>query len=164
MFIGLVDKKLEQLKYMYRYFLAITGLALVLGGCASAPPSGSRAPAGGSVVIESATPEPTVPEYVPEAPRVVVQEPRVVESNQNPALDSLVDQSLRFISERHYSRAIATAERAMSIDRYDPRVYLLLAQAHKFSGNLALSRQYAERGLAISQPDTETSRALESLK
>jgi len=108
--------------------------------------------------------EPIDPEYIPEPPRVAVQEPRVVESNQNPALDALVDQALRFLSEREYARAVSTAERAMSIDRYDPRVYLLLAQAHKFSGNLALSRQYAERGLAVSQPDTDTSRALENLK
>lgn len=143
-------------------------LTLTVVGCASTAPVASqpREVGSGPVAVEPADEVfyPAEPEYAPEPPRVVVQEPRVVESNQNPALDSLVDQALRFMSERQYARAISTAERGMSIDRYDPRVYLLLAQAHKFSGNLALSRQYAERGLAVSQSDTDTSRALETLK
>lgn len=145
--------------------IALASVA-VLTGCASTAPVApeSQAPAAETSSSAQEVYYPAEPEYVPEPPRVVVQEPRVVESIQNPALDSLVDQALRFMSERQYSRAISTAERAMSIDRYDPRVYLLLAQAHKFSGNLALSRQYAERGLGVSQPNTDTSRALESLK
>jgi hypothetical protein len=142
---------------------ALIGL-LVLTGCATAPPSAPEPVVSAPSVVVGPVLEPIDPEYIPEPPRVAVQEPRVVESNQNPALDALVDQALRFLSEREYARAVSTAERAMSIDRYDPRVYLLLAQAHKFSGNLALSRQYAERGLAVSQPDTDTSRALENLK
>ena len=137
----------------------------LLVACASTTPS---APLPSEDSAAAAMPPtivfPPEPPIAQEPPRVVVQEPRVVESNQNPALDSLVDQALRQLSDRDYGRAISTAERAMSIDRYDPRVYLLLAQAHRFSGNLALSRQYAERGLAVSQPDTDTSRALEGLK
>lgn len=151
---------------MNKYILGIGFSSLALVGCVSTAPV-STAPQESASEAEERSTEiyyPGEPSVAPEPPRVVVQEPRVVESNQNPALDALVDQSLRFISERQYARAISTAERAMSIDRYDPRVYLLLAQAHKFSGNLALSRQYAERGLAVSQPGTDTSRALQSLR
>lgn len=149
-----------------KLILSLLGLALTLVGCASTAPVPAPPQEAGPVAVDPAEEVfyPAEPEYAPEPPRVVVQEPRVVESNQNPALDSLVDQALRFMSERQYARAISTAERGMSIDRYDPRVYLLLAQAHKFSGNLALSRQYAERGLAVSQSGTDTSRALETLK
>lgn len=139
------------------------GFAVLLAGCATGPPSASI-PEPSSPEVVSPVLVPAEPEYIPEPPRVVVQEPRVVESNQNPALDQLIDLALRYLSERDYPRAITTAERAMSIDRYDPRVYLLLAQSHRLSGNLALSRQYAERGLAISQTGTETARALENLK
>ena len=149
-----------------KILLPLLGFALTVVGCASTAPVAPQSQESGAVTVQP-TEEifyPAEPAYAPEPPRVVVQEPRVVESNQNPALDSLVDQALRFMSERQYARAISTAERGMSIDRYDPRVYLLLAQAHKFSGNLALSRQYAERGLAVSQSDTDTSRALEALK
>lgn len=151
---------------MDQRLLLSTLVALFLGGCASTAPVNNAPQEPAPIPSEPAAEVyyPDDPDAAPLPPRVVVQEPRIVESNQNPALDALVDQSLRFISERQYARAISTAERAMSIDRYDPRVYLLLAQAHKFSGNLALSRQYAERGLAVSQPDTDTSRALESLR
>ena len=149
-----------------KILLPLLGLALTVVGCASTAPVAPQPQESSPVAVEPAEEVfyPAEPEYAPEPPRVVVQEPRVVESNQNPALDSLVDQALRFMSERQYARAISTAERGMSIDRYDPRVYLLLAQAHKLSGNLALSRQYAERGLAVSQSGTDTSRALETLK
>ncbi len=139
------------------------GFAMLLAGCATTPPA-VTVPASTSPAVAAPVLEPAEPTYIPEPPRVVVQEPRVVESNQNPALDQLVDLALRYLSQEDYPRAITTAERAMSIDRYDPRVYLLLAQSHRLSGNLALSRQYAERGLAISQAGTETARALESLK
>jgi hypothetical protein len=141
----------------------VLGFTVLLAGCASSPPSASiLAPSSPQVV--STVLEPAEPGYIPEPPRVVVKEPRVVESNQNRALDQLVDLAVGYLSERDYPRAVTTAERAMSIDRYDPRVYLLLAQSHRLSGNLALSRQYAARGLAISQAGTATARALESLK
>lgn len=151
---------------MKRYIYFISIAVALSGGCVSSGPT-TPAPQEPQPVVNGSSEEvyyPPEPVYTEEPPRVVVQEPREVETNQNPALDSLVDQALRFISERSYARAISTAERAMSIDRYDPRVYLLLAQAHRYSGNLALSRQYAERGLAVSQPNTDTSRALESLR
>ena len=150
--------------------LVLASLVCLVSGCASSPQQQNTAVSAVPPVQEAPAqaPEPSLypaePELVPEQPRVVVQEPRVVENNQNPALDSLVDQALAFLSARDYPRAINTAERAMSIDRYDPRVYLLLAQAHRLSGNLALSRQYAERGLAISQADSDTARALERLR
>lgn len=144
--------------------LVSIGSSLVIVGCATAP----------QPVFEETAPvasEPThevfypgEPEHVPEPPRVVVQEPRQVESNQNPALDALIDQALQYLSEREYARAVSTAERAMSIDRYDPRVYLMLAQAHRYSGNLALSRQYAERGLAFTQPGSTIYHSLEDLR
>ena len=150
--------------------MLLASVVSLLSGCASSPQA-QNTPVSEVPSMEQASeplPEPSLyplePEVVPEQPRVVVQEPRVVESNQNPALDSLVDQALAYLSARDYPRAVTTAERAMSIDRYDPRVYLLLAQAHRLSGNLVLSRQYAERGLAISQADSDTARALERLR
>ena len=153
---------------MNRGLLSTLVSATLLGACVSAPPvqNSSVEPVFDPVAngAESEVLIPVEPEVIPEPPRVVVQEPRVVEPNRNPALDSLVDQSLSFIANGDYGRAITTAERAMSIDRYDPRVYLLLAQAHRQTGNLALSRQYAERGLAVSQADSDTSRALERLR
>lgn len=139
------------------------GFAVLLAGCATSPPSASI-PEPSSPQVVSPVLVPAEPEYIPEPPRVVVQEPRVVESNQNPALDQLIDLALRYLSERDYPRAITTTERAMSIDRYDPRVYLLLAQSHRLSGNLALSRQYAERGLAISQVGSSIYLSLEALR
>ena len=150
--------------------LVFVSLFCLVSGCASSPQQQnipvSPVPAAQETPAQTTEPPlyPTEPELVPEQPRVVVQEPRVVVSNQNPALDSLVDQALAYLSARDYPRAVNTAERAMSIDRYDPRVYLLLAQAHRLSGNLPLSRQYAERGLAISQADSDTARALERLR
>ena len=151
---------------MNRGLLSSLLATTLLGACVSAPPvpDSSVEPIIEPVVSEPEILIPVEPEIIPEQPRVVVQEPRIVEVNQNPALDSLVDQALSFISNGDYARAITTAERAMSIDRYDPRVYLLLAQAHRQSGNLTLSRQYAERGLAVSLEGTDTSKALERLR
>ncbi len=63
-----------------------------------------------------------------------------------------------------YNRSVALAERAMLIDRYDPEVYLLLARAHRSLGNLALSRQYAARGLAYTEPGSLIYANLQALR
>lgn len=61
-------------------------------------------------------------------------------------------------SQAEYQRgewhgAIATAERALRIDRRQPQIYLLMAKSYRALGDTRQARQFAEQGLRYIEDD-----------
>lgn len=135
--------------------------AIVTSGCSSVPEQPAPVVVSQPAVVV-ADPVPDVPPRAPQVP--VAAEPVDPVVGTNPAIDSLVDQGWRYIQQREYERAIAVGERALRIDRYDPRVYLILAQTYRLQGDLPLSRQYAQRGLAVADSRSDVYRQLQALQ
>ncbi|WP_049722336.1 tetratricopeptide repeat protein [Gilvimarinus polysaccharolyticus] len=90
-----------------------------------------------------------------------VAEPKApVQVRSNSAVDALLAQGRSEYQSGDYSRAIASAERALRIDRRNPAVYLLLAENYLRLGNSDQAQQFAQQGLRYSRDDYTVSAAL----
>ena len=107
------------------------------------PTQGEERDNSGWRVVEPAPP--------PEAP---------VQGRSNSAVDSLLAQGRSEYRNGDYSRAIASAERALRIDRRNPAVYLLLAENYQRLGNTGQAEQFAQQGLRYSRDDHTVDAAL----
>lgn len=133
-----------------------------LVGCASHTRTQPSPP-----VVEKS--EPTPPQVVkpPEKPVESVTPPPVVPQTHAPApaatsnaTTSLVAQARAQYQAKNYQGAIATAERALRIDRRSPEVYLVLAQSYVQLANKQLALQFVQQGIRYSQAGTELAQAL----
>lgn len=143
-------------------------LACILAvGCTSTPIVQEPEPATGEIA-SPAQPEDSGRVVVgqPPAPEVEisVEEPRDEAVVSDPAVAELLRQAELALQQGDATRSVSLGERAMLIDRYDPQVYLLLARTHRRLGNLALSRQYAGRGLAYTRPGSLIYLQLDALR
>ena len=142
------------------WIFILTGLA----ACVSTPPPNMPSRESEGAAAQSVPVGSDVSAAPPAAPVIQSAEPRSDLIETNPALEQLLDQAVASMARAEYDRAVSLAQRAMNVDRYDPRVFLMLARAHRSLGNLAQSREYAERGLAFTEPDTSIYRALRDLR
>jgi tetratricopeptide (TPR) repeat protein len=145
----------------------ISGLLFIvinLAGCASNRPE--TAP----VIIEKSAPEPQpeiappvkpVEPVIPEAvPQTRVQPP-AASSN---ATASLVSQARAQYQAKNYQGAIATAERALRIDRRVPDVYLILAQSYIQLANPQAALQFVQQGIRYAQAGTDLAQTLTQVR
>lgn len=118
-------------------------------------------------VIEKS--EPVTPPVVkePEKPVEPVAPPQTVPQTKAPvptvtsnATASLVSQARAQYQAKNYQGAVATAERALRIDRRSPEVYLILAQSYVQLANKQLAMQFVQQGIRYSQAGTELAQAL----
>lgn len=83
--------------------------------------------------------------------------------NSDSAVNALLGQAERYYGDGDYQHAIASAERALRIDRRSARAYLLLAQSYWRLAVPAQSEQFARQGLRYSGSDASLTRALETV-
>lgn len=149
---------------MKRNLLLLVSIVVLtqLVGCASHVTTQTTPP-----VIEKS--EPATPPVVkpPEKPVEPVAPPPVVPQTQAPiptatsnATASLVSQARAQYQAKNYQAAIATAERALRIDRRSPDVYLVLAQSYMQLANTQLAMQFVQQGIRYSQAGTDLAQAL----
>jgi len=131
-------------------FLGAYCAALLITGCVSAPPSEPTAP--GTTVIESNNLPPAPANETPSGSRA------------SQALADLLADSRTHYDRDEYQAAIATAERALRIDRRQPDVYLLIALSYRALGDTQQALQFAEQGLRyVVDDDSELARDLNQL-
>lgn len=151
-------------KILFNKVLCLGGLLFVvlnLVGCAS-----NVKPEVTPVVIEKSAPvsvpevkepvkpvEPVIPEVVPQTRAPIP----VASSN---ATASLVSQARAQYQAKNYQGAIATAERALRIDRRSPDVYLILAQSYMQLANTQAALQFAQQGIRFAQAGTDLAQTL----
>ncbi len=97
--------------------------------------------------------EPVTPEVVPQTRAPIP----VASSN---ATASLVSQARAQYQAKNYQGAIATAERALRIDRRAPDVYLILAQSYMQLANKQVALQFVQQGIRYSQAGTDLAQTL----
>lgn len=136
--------------------LAVTcSLALLLGGCMSAPasrppaPSPASAPSAPPVAERDGTAAPARPATPPAPPPVPAR------SASSDATDALVRTSLDASLRGDHRGAIAALERAIRIDGRNADLWARLAVAYLRDGRVNPARQYANRAttLAGNRPD-----------
>jgi len=103
--------------------------------------------------------EPVAPP--PVAPRVPAP---VVPNASSNATASLVSQARAQYQAKNYQGAVATAERALRIDRRSPEVYLVLAQSYVQLANKQLAMQFAQQGIRYSQAGTDLAKNLAQIR
>jgi len=165
----LIEKHI-QIKNIFEIGLTVKRNLLLLGvifmltqlvGCASHVTSQSTPP-----VIEKSEPEtppvvsPPEKPVEPVAPPVVPQTKAPAPTASSNATASLVSQARAQYQAKNYQAAIATAERALRIDRRSPEVYLVLAQSYVQLANTQLAMQFVQQGIRYSQAGTELAQAL----
>jgi len=111
-----------------------------------------------AVKPEIKQPEKPVEPVVPAQPAPQTQAPLPAASNN--AVSSLVTQARAQYLAKNYQGAIATAERALRIDRRAPDVYLVLAQSYIQLANTQLALQFVQQGIRYSQAGTELAQTL----
>lgn len=133
-----------------------------LVGCATHTATQSAPP-----VVEKSQPTPPPVVKQPEKPVEPVTPPPAIPQTQAPAPSatsnataSLVAQARAQYQAKNYQGAIATAERALRIDRRSPEVYLILAQSYVQLANKQLAMQFVQQGIRYSQAGTELAQAL----
>lgn len=153
---------------MKRFFLTagLCFLFMQLVGCASNIRTESSEP-----VIEKSEPVAKPEEKLPEKPVEPVAPPPVVPQTQAPApaassnaTASLVAQAKAQYQAKNYQGAIATAERALRIDRRSPEVYLVLAQSYIQLANAQLAMQFVQQGIRYSQAGTDLAKTLAQVR
>ena len=108
-------------------------------------------------------PEKPVEPIVP--PPVVQRVPApVVPNASSNATASLVTQARAQYQAKNYQGAVATAERALRIDRRSPEVYLVLAQSYVKLANKQLAMQFAQQGIRYSQAGTDLAKNLAQIR
>ena len=88
----------------------------------------------------------------------------VVPNASSNATASLVSQARAQYQARNYQGAVATAERALRIDRRSPEVYLVLAQSYVQLANKQLAMQFAQQGIRYSQAGTDLAKNLAQIR
>ncbi len=141
-------------------------IATQLVGCA-----GHVRPESTPPVIESSEPAVKPEDKLPEKPPEPIAPPPVVPQTQAPvpnassnATASLVAQAKAQYQAKNYQGAIATAERALRIDRRSPDVYLVLAQSYVQLANTQLAMQFVQQGIRYSQAGTELAKTLVQIR
>ena len=78
----------------------------------------------------------------------------------NPAVTSLLNQARGQYQAQNYLGAIATAERALLIDRRAADIYLLLAQSYMQLDQPHKAKMFVQQGLRYAQPQSEAAQGL----
>ncbi|WP_020210876.1 tetratricopeptide repeat protein [Gilvimarinus chinensis] len=157
-------------------------LLMLLGGCSTtsgpgAPVSdagGAPAPPSQRQPEQEQAPEPETPQRDnggwqitqppaerQTAPNTQPATPRAAGTNS--AVNSLLNQADGYYQQADFSRAIASAERALRIDRRSAKAYLMLAQSYWQMGGLSQAEQFARQGLRYAGDDRALTRALNSV-
>ena len=125
-------------------------LVLALSGCSTyqqpaviEESEGSVDPGSAEVLIE----EQTGP---PEPPQILGQAADIPQRPVNSAVEDLLRSGEELYDARDYDAAIAIAERALRIDRLNPRIYLLIAKSYWAKGAYGEASQTARQGLQYS--------------
>ncbi len=146
--------------------VAIFFIATQLVGCA-----GNVRPESTPPVVESSEPVAKPEDKLPEKPVEPVTPPPFVPQTQAPvpvassnATASLVAQAKAQYQAKNYQGAIATAERALRIDRRSPEVYLVLAQSYVQLANNQLALQFVQQGIRYSQAGTDLAKNLAQIR
>lgn len=135
---------------------ALAGL-LVLVGCAGSPyaPEGERS----SIPVEE-LPEPEVSEPV----EVQRPEPAEVEAPRTPsAVDTLLSTARRQYDAGQYEAAVATAERALRMERGNAEIYLVIGHSYLALLQTELAGQFARQGLSFAAAGSSVRQQLQSL-
>lgn len=136
--------------------MALAG-GLLLVGCAGSPYAPERERS--SIPVEE-LPEPEVSEPV-EAQR---PEPAEVEVPPTPsAVDTLLNTARRQYEAGQYEAAIATAERALRMERGNAEIYLVIGHSYLALLQTELAGQFARQGLAFAAGGSNVRQQLQSL-
>lgn len=135
--------------------LPLCAAVVLFTGCASAV----HQPAPGYRPAPRPAPSATTPAP---APAVVapIPEPAPAAAAPNPAVTSLLGQARAQYQARNYQGAIATAERALRIDRRAADIYLLLAQSYLQLDQPHKAKMFVQQGLRYAQPQSEAAQGL----
>lgn len=154
---------------MKRIFLSASLIFIItqLVGCA-----GHVRPEAEPPIVGSSVPIPRPEDKLPEKPIEPVAPPAATPHTQAPAAPaassnataSLVSQARAQYQAKNYQGAVATAERALRIDRRSPEVYLVLAQSYIQLANTQLAMQFAQQGIRYSQAGTELAKTLTQVR
>lgn len=143
---------------VYRKAMVVAVIGLVLGGCASSPDSPapvedsderSQAPPSTSGTDAGEGPSQsreTNRGWRLSEPAPPSDEP-ATDTGSSPAVVSLTRKAGRLYDGGEYRRAIATAERALRIDRRHAELYLVLARSYWQLAQPDQSEQFARQGL-----------------
>lgn len=133
-----------------------------LVGCATSVETRTPAPVVDTVppVTKPEAPQPPKPVEPPPPPQVMPQTQAQAPSAASKAVGSLADQARAQYKAKNYQGAIATAERALKIDRRSPEVYLILAQSYTQLANKQLALQFVQQGIRYAQAGTELANSL----
>ncbi len=104
--------------------------------------------------------DPALPSVPRSQPQSQTQNPVQGSLANRTAVTSLVTQARAQYNAKNYHAAIATAERALRIDRRSPEVYLILAQSYVQLANTQLALQFVQQGIRYAQTGTELARTL----
>ena len=133
--------------------LPLCAAVVFFTGCASAvhQPAPSYTPA----------PRPAPAAAAPTPAAVApIAEPAPVAAVLNPAVTSLLNQARGQYQAQNYLGAIATAERALRIDRRAADIYLLLAQSYMQLDQPHKAKMFVQQGLRYAQPQSEAAQGL----
>lgn len=146
--------------------IAVFFIATQLVGCASSVHRDTPAP-----VIDRTPPTPVPETKQPEKPVEPPVIPQAVPQTQAPApapsskaVTSLVDQARAQYKAKNYQAAVATAERALKIDRRSPEAYLVLAQSYVQMANNQLAIQFVQQGIRYAQAGSDLAQTLKELR
>lgn len=134
---------------------ALAGL-LLLVGCAGSPyaPEGDRS----SIPVEE-LPEPEASEPA----EVQRPEPEVEVPRTPSAVDTLLNSARRQYDAGQYEAAIATAERALRMERGNAEIYLVIGHSYLALLQTEMAGQFARQGLAFAAAGSSVRRQLQSL-
>lgn len=134
---------------------ALAGL-LLLVGCAGSPyaPEGDRS----SIPVEE-LPEPEASEPA----EVQRPEPEVETPRTPSAVDTLLNSARRQYDAGQYEAAIATAERALRMERGNAEIYLVIGHSYLALLQTEMAGQFARQGLAFAAAGSSVRRQLQSL-
>jgi tetratricopeptide (TPR) repeat protein len=89
-------------------------------------------------------------------PQVAIVQPVVPDKQKSllPLVESRVVQANNELQRKRYEQAINLAEQGLRIDRKEPRLYLVLAQAYQSLANKQQAVYFAKQGLRYAQKNT----------
>lgn len=135
--------------------LALAG-GLLLAGCAGSPYAPERERS--SIPVEE-LPEPEVSEPVQtQRPEPEMEMPRTPS-----AVDTLLNTARRQYDAGQYEAAIATAERALRMERGNAEIYLVIGHSYLALLQTELAGQFARQGLAFATAGSSVRQQLQSL-
>ncbi len=138
--------------------LSLLAVVLVLTACAQM----SSVPVSDVGTPPPPTPTETKPQPEPRPP-VRQIEPTEQAQPENPAVTKLLAEGWRLHNSGEFDRSNAVAERALRIDRSEPKTFLLMASNYFSMLQLTLAEQLARQGIPLAGGDRTTSRRLQSL-